>query len=77
MLSINLNKLLIAEMDSTSKVGEIFKQAGEEYNKLAEKVLLLHPSAQEFIQLETQKKEIIDNQGKPVNNQPSDQQQQQ
>ena len=36
-------------MDSAKSVGEIFKRAGEAYNKLGDRVLLLHPAAQELI----------------------------
>ena len=44
-------------MDSAKSVGEIFKRAGEAYNKLGDRVLLLHPAAQELIAIE-QKQQV-------------------
>ena len=35
-------------MNSASKVGEIFTKAGEAFNELGDKIILLHPLAQEI-----------------------------
>lgn len=39
-------------MNSASKVGEIFAKAGQSYNSLGDKIMKLHPAAQELLILE-------------------------
>lgn len=47
-------------MNSASKVGEIFKKAGDAYNELGDMIVLLHPSAQELNNiLDQQQKQVL------------------
>ena len=45
-------------MNSCSRVGDIFIEAGKRYNKLGDDIMLLHPSAQELAILEA--KQVLD-----------------
>ena len=40
------------KMNSARRVGDIFKEAGKAYSELGDKVMLLHPTAQELHQIE-------------------------
>ena len=45
-------------MNSASQVGDIFKRAGESYNKLGDLIVLLSPEAAELNILEAQAKRV-------------------
>ena len=45
-------------MNSASQVGDIFKRAGESYNKLGDLIVLLNPEAAELNILEAQAKRV-------------------